>query len=190
MKKTEPSHQYSDGVKIYKNRKMLCWYCRKYFHSFHFLNIGLRSDKKDYEGSQSSDSCPSELSEMHLEVKLFRRFVTFEIPASFSSPCATGVTTQLRLSVNIEPVRGVGDPAGPVGVARYLQYTLVPQLTHVDLQSEQGEHHQTEDGERHDLRQLLDWVQQGVDDRLQTFKNNVRQPSTYKTFIVEWIDMK
>ena len=116
----------------------------------------MRSDKKDYEGSQSSDSCPSELSEMHLEVKLFRRFVTFEIPASFSSPRATGVTTQLRLSVNIEPVRGVGDPAGPVGVARYLQYTLVPQLTHVDLQSEQGEHHQTEDGERHDLRQLLD----------------------------------
>ena len=63
---------------------------------------------------------------------------------------------------------GVGDPAGPVGVGRHLQHTLVPQLTHVHLEREQGEHHEAEDGERHHLRQLFHRVQQSVDNSFET----------------------
>ena len=86
------------------------------------------------------------------------------------SPRSAGVATQLRLTVDVEPVGGVGDPVGPVGGGGDgdLHHTLVPQLTHVDLQGEESEDHQAEHGERHHLRQLLHRVQESVDDRLQS----------------------
>ena len=70
------------------------------------------------------------------------------------SPRSTGVPTQLRLPVDIEPVGGVGHPVGPVGGGDGgdLHHTLVPQLAHVDLEGEQSEDHKAEDGQCHDFR--------------------------------------
>ena len=86
------------------------------------------------------------------------------------SPGAAGVAAQLGLPVDVEPVAGVGDPGGPVGgrLLRQLHDALVPQLAHVHLEREQGEHHEAEHGQGHHLRQLLDRVQEGVDDSLET----------------------
>ena len=84
------------------------------------------------------------------------------------SPGAAGVATQLRLPVDMEPVVGVPDPGGPVGgrLLRQLHDALVPQLAHVHLEREQGEHHEAEHGQGHHLRQLLDRVEEGIDDSL------------------------
>lgn len=49
-----------------------------------------------------------------------------------------------------------------------LAHALIAQLAHVDLEGKEREDHQTEDGQRHDLRQLAEGVQQRVDDRLQS----------------------
>ena len=85
------------------------------------------------------------------------------------SPGAAGVAAELRLPVDVEPVGGVGDPGGPVGrgLLGELHDALVPQLAHVHLEREQGEHHEAEHGEGHHLRQLLDRVEEGVDDGLE-----------------------
>ena len=111
---------------------------------------------------------PLPLNEMQLlRWKHLEDFLQFFVSFFLFSPCSTGVATQFRLTVDIEPVGGIGDPVGPVGGGGDLHHALVPQLPHVDLQGEQSEDHQAEHGERHHLRQLLHWVQEGVDDRLQ-----------------------
>lgn len=53
-------------------------------------------------------------------------------------------------------------------VVVHFQHALVAQLTLVHLQREKGKHHQTEDGQRHYFRQLLERMQQCVNDGLQT----------------------
>ena len=52
------------------------------------------------------------------------------------SPCAAGVAAELWLPIDVEPVAGVRDPAGPVqgGVLGELHDALVPQLAHVHLE--------------------------------------------------------
>lgn len=45
--------------------------------------------------------------------------------------------------------------------------TLVTQLTHINLKSKKRENHQTENGEGHDFRELLETVQEGIDDGLE-----------------------
>ena len=72
----------------------------------------------------------------------------------------------------MEPVVGVGDPGGPVHgrLLRHHHDALVPQLAHVHLEREQGEHHEAEHGEGHHLRKLLHRVEEGIDDSLEACK--------------------
>ena len=167
MKKPQPSsHQYSDGVKFYKNRLIL--QLENIFLSQHFFLLwNIPSGECECEGKASSNSSPIQWNAVGGEtVKHLADFLQF-LSVFLFSPCSTGVAAQLRLTVDIEPVGGVAHPVGPVGGGGDLEDTLVPQLPHVDLQGEQREDHQAEHGERHHLRQLLHWVQESVDDRLQ-----------------------
>ena len=63
-------------------------------------------------------------------------YIGLRLHFSCLSPCATGVATKLGLSIDVEPVAGVRDPAGPVhgGVLGELHDAFVPQLAHVHLE--------------------------------------------------------
>lgn len=61
----------------------------------------------------------------------------------------------------------VPDLVGSIVVV-HVKDALVPQLPLVHLKSEEGEDHEAENRERHDLRQLLERMQECVDDGLQT----------------------